>query len=117
MNTQSNINNLIFLIESRWNVIWNNAFKKAFYVREVPRWLVLRPNDFLIQSFDSYGNACSLIFLLNSLKKENRRLAVILTVAHKNFAQCSYCREARRIVTGNYVDVCSKCCSKIMEKI
>jgi len=116
MNVQSVWNSLEFLLESKWHVVWNTAFKKAFYVEEVPRRFVLRVNDFLIQSFDSCGKARSLEFILNSLKRENRKLDVVLAVAYKNFAECTYCGEVRKIVTGNYVDVCIKCCSKIMKK-
>ena len=108
-----------FLIKSRWLLIYNMNFKRAFYVREIPERHRLRYGDVVLYNFESHSLARDCEYLINRAKKANRTYWMVTKILENNVTQCTNCKKLRRhrvISHGSPVDLCRQCVSKLIAK-
>jgi hypothetical protein len=108
-----------FLLKSKWLLIYNIVFKRAFYVREIPDRQLLKPNDVILKIFDSFVLARDIEFLINRSKKVNRTYSGVIRTMENNVTQCCCCKKYRRHrkkSCGEPIDFCYKCACLLIAK-
>ena len=108
-----------FLLKSKWLLIYNLNFKRAFYVREIPNRHRLRPGDVILYEYDSSTIARDSEYLINRAKKANRSYGMVYKILNNNITQCISCKKFRRhraAKCGKPIDLCRQCVGKLIAK-